>query len=183
MPGKTYTTMQLEGGDYVKLSPVAAFLIERVQSSIPLPKIPVYITEDGQELENPTDPEYLRQVQDAEMRRSGLTVTAAVFFGASLCDSKGEKISPPDTGWEDMLAYVGVDWRRPLGDDIKTPIVLADEILREKSYILYVAMTADDAAKIMPYLISTGGNYGAAVNTFQGTEARPANSGVRAKRK
>lgn len=183
MPGKNYTTMQLEGGDYVKLTPVAAFLIERVQSGIPLPRVPVFVDESGNEYENPTDPEYLRQVQDVEMRRSGLTVTAAVFFGASLCDSKGDPIDPPDTGWEEMLSYVGVDWRKPLGDEVKTAAVLDEKVLREKSYLLYVAMTADDAAKMMPYLISTSGGYGAAVSTFQGEPARPADSRVRPKRK
>lgn len=108
---KQNRVQQLYNGDWVKLSGVSPALVDRVQAVITDPPVPIVIADDGSELENPTDPAYLREVQRLADLRQRRAMHAIVLFGLELVDEEGEPVEPPDNGWENKLSRIGVDWR------------------------------------------------------------------------
>lgn len=170
----------------VRLKAVPAFLIDRVQSQIKMPEPPMFETDDGRTVPNPTDPDYIQATQQAQTRQIGASVLAAVIFGVELVNEAGERIhapSPEEDDWEAKLAYLGVDWREQLSDDMPMPEGTDLSFARDACYLLYTQMAEDDIRYIAAKTIGGGEEYSAAVDTFQGSETRRPAASARAKRR
>jgi hypothetical protein len=177
---------QLSKGAYVRLSSVPAFMIERVQSRIPIPDVPIFVDEDGREIPNPTDPDYIRARDEAEVRKIATSILAAVIFGAELVDENGNKIhapGPEEENWEAKLAYVGIDWKEQFDDDIPLPPDVDLAFARDACYMLYIQMSPEDIQHVASATMGGGEAYATAVNTFPGNAPRNPNLPARAKRR
>lgn len=174
----------LESGARVKVKPVPAFLLEKVQSRIPYPRIPLWVDENGAEWENPGDPDYVAQRQAVEAQRISVAMMAAIVYGVELIDENGDTLSPPDDGWEKKLRFLGIDWRQPLDGTKLNPSDEGDmEFAKTASYLLYWLMTPTDIAKLMEEITAAGGAATkVAEDSFQGNTARRTNKGVSPKR-
>ena len=121
----------LSTGVRARVRPVAASLLEAVRLRIPLPRPPVQmIPEKNREEENPFDPEYLRQMEDANRARNTAVGDAAIMFGVELLDGV------PDDGWESKLALLNIS-------------VGADALAREFAYKKYIVVAAPDLRLIL----------------------------------
>ncbi len=183
MPNEIYT---LHTGRKVRLSPVPAFAVERIQALIKIPEPPVWHDEEsGRDIVNPTDPNYITAVQDAETRRIAVSMLAAVVFGVDLVDDDGNVVEapyPPEDNWEAKLAYLGIDWREKLVEDIPLPPNSSIEFARTACYLLYTQMDNSEIQYIAGRTLGGGEAYVTAVDTFPGDEARGKDRPVRAKR-
>lgn len=121
----------LSTGVRARVRPVAASLLDAVRLRIPLPRPPVQMIEEkGREEENPFDPEYLRQVGDANRARNTAVGDAAIMFGVELIDGV------PDDGWDARLALLDIQ-------------VGSDPLSREFAYKKYVVVAAPDLRLIL----------------------------------
>lgn len=177
---------EFDSGLRVRLKAVPAFLIERVQSQIKMPEPPMFETDDGRMVPNPTDPDYILATQQAQTRQIGASILAAVVFGVELVDEAGQKVHAPsaeEDDWEAKLAYLGVDWREQLSADMPMPEGTDLSFARDACYLLYTQMAEEDIRYIASRTMGGGEEYSAAVETFPGTEARRPASSVRSKRR
>lgn len=177
---------ELQTGVRVRLKAVPAFLIDRVQSQVPMPEPPMFVTDDGRHVPNPTDPDYITAVQQAQTRQIATSVLAAVIFGVELVNENGEKIQAPppeEDDWEAKLTYLGIDWREQLSADLPMPEGTDLSFARTACYLLYTQMSTDDTQYIASVTMGSGEAYNQAVNTFQGAETRRTNPSARTKRR
>lgn len=120
------------------LVPVAASLIQAVTSKIKDPEIPIWHDPDkDRDVPNPTDPTYLKQIQEASEARAMAAVDASVMFGIELVDDI------PDNGWDKKLQYL-----ERLGHLNLTEFDFSDELDRDFLYKRYIAVGSDDLIKI-----------------------------------
>jgi hypothetical protein len=92
----------LTTGVRARILPVSATLIDEVTSKIPDPEVPTFFNEaKSREEPNPSDPEYLRRLSDAERKRGVAALDALVMFGVELLDGL-----PEDRGWLTKLQYM-----------------------------------------------------------------------------
>lgn len=172
----------LERGHRVSVTPVPAFLLERAQSRIPYPRIPMFIDEEGNEWENPGDPDYVAERQAVEARRISAAMMAAIVYGVELVDEEGQTVPPPDDGWERKLGFLGIDWRKPI--DEASDVLGTDsdmEFARAASYLLYWCMTQTDIQNLMAHMSVGGEATATAEAAFPGGKTRNANRRVPAK--
>ena len=161
---------RIESGDYVKVGYVPPFLVERVQRSIPDPEVPTFVGEDGERIENPTDPSYLMEIQTVEARRNSVAMLAAVMYGMTLCDENGTSIEPGDD-WVRRIQWLLDDKFNPHKpvDFLPEP---SDPITRkeayEASYLLYHALGVGDMRLVSQMLGQPAEEYEKAMNQFRG---------------
>ena len=175
----------LQTGARVRLQAVPAFLIERVQSRVPEPEVPIFILDDGRESPNPTDPDYINARNEAQTQKIAASVLAAVIFGVELVDEDGNKLEAPsaeEDNWEIKLLYLGVDWKEQLTVDVPMPPNADLSFARTACYLLYTQMSTQDIQHIAAATMGGGEAYAEAVNTFPGTPSRNTNPRVRTKR-
>jgi hypothetical protein len=87
--------MTLPNGSKVRLVPISASLIDAVTSRIRDPEIPMWMNKDkGREEPNPSDPNYIREMEDAGRKRGIAAMDAMVMFGVELVDGL-----PDDDKW------------------------------------------------------------------------------------
>lgn len=104
----------LSSGIRVELKPVSPKLIQEVISRIKNPKVPVYMNEDkGREEENPNDPDYLEQVEQAKLDRSDAAIDVILVEGVELLDKM-----PPLEEWLRSLRFLEKKGHFKLPDDI-----------------------------------------------------------------
>jgi hypothetical protein len=182
MPSEIIT---LKSGTRIRIKPVPAFTVERIQTLVKMPEPPIFYDEEsGRDIVNPTDPQYLAAVQEAETRRIAVSMLAAVIFGTELVDAKGNKIhapTPEEDDWEAKLSYMGIDWREKLIEDVPMPPGANLDFARDACYLLYTQMENDEIQIIASKTLG-GEAYATAVDTFQGTETRGSTRPVRPKR-
>lgn len=78
-------TVTLKTGDIVKILPVSATLIDEVVAGVLDPEVPMWFNEDKQRNEpNPSDPKYLKEMQQAERKRGVAAMDAMVMFGVEM---------------------------------------------------------------------------------------------------
>lgn len=134
---------QLYNGDWVIVSGVSPALVDQVQAAVKDPEVPIVITEEGDSLENPTDPAYLRELERVADVRQRRALHAIVLFGLELVDEEGTPIDPPDNGvWERKLTRVGVDWEEEMLSLMGREEFMDDddkEQARKEAYVLLVA--------------------------------------------
>lgn len=176
----------LENGLRVRLRAVPAFLVDRVQAQIKIPDPPIFIEEEtGREISNPTDPDYLRQVDEAQTRKIAVSMLSAVIFGVELIDDEGNPKDAPsaeEDNWESMLAYMGVDWREALLEQVPLPPNTDLNFARNACYLLYTQIGNDDISYIVSKTLGGGMAYAEAVDTFPGRTTRSTNRPIRPKR-
>lgn len=185
MPNKD-TYYELQTGVRVRLRAVPAFLIDRVQSQVPMPEPPIVTLDDGRNVANPTDPDYITAVQEAQTRQIATSVLAAVVFGVMIVDEDGNQIhapQPEEDDWEAKLAYLGVDWREQLHKDLPMPEGTDTSFARDACYLLYTQMGEQDIQRVAAVTMGGGEAYNEAVNTFPGAATRNAPTPIRPKRR
>lgn len=138
---------KLSNGQYVKIVPVQPFLLDGVQSRVPMPKPPVVKTDRG-DFENYDDPGYKAAVAAAEEERTRRLMTAVITLGMRLCDENGKIIKPPE-GWQEDLEFMGMtldDMIEENGLYPKSPKQRARA--EEAIYIKYICFSGEDASLI-----------------------------------
>jgi hypothetical protein len=89
-------------GIRVRLSPVAATLIDEVTSRIKDPDVPIWHDPDkDRDMPNPLDPQYVKDVSEASRLRGVAAMDAMCMFGAELLDGM-----PEDDTWLKKLRYM-----------------------------------------------------------------------------
>jgi hypothetical protein len=136
-------------------------MIAEISASVKYPPVPRVKMEDGREIENPTHPDYLRAMDEADSLRASRVLEAITMFAFELVDGI------PDDGWEKRLAIME---RR--GAISLEGLDLSDPIDREFAYKKYFAVGNAD-------IIGAGGMAGirgedvqAASDMFRRPEAR-----------
>jgi len=129
----------LSTGDKAILKPVTASLIDAVTSRIEDPKPPMWYNESkGTEEPNPSHPDYLQAIDDANRRRGIAAMDAMVMFGVELVDGL-----PESEKWLDTLKYMEKRGMLSLeGYDLKDPLDL------EFLYKRFVAVDTNIIAKV-----------------------------------
>lgn len=137
-------------GVRVKVVPVSAPLITDAAAMIDDPPVPmVYIESKGREEENPNDPNYLKALTNAEIRRSQASMDAMLMFGTELIDGM-----PEDDSWIDRLK-----WLQKHGKYDFTDYDFDDPLDREFLFKRYFCSTPEilgaigDASAVSPEVV------------------------------
>lgn len=122
--------VELPYGVKAKLNPVPASLIDEVTNKIEEPEVPLWHNEDKNRDEpNPSDPEYLKAVGEANRQRGLAVLDATAMFGLELIDGL-----PKDESWITKLKYMN---KRGLID--LSEFDLDDEMDREFLFKRFIA--------------------------------------------
>lgn len=136
---KDETIVELAVGGRAKLLPVSATLLEEVNRSIVMPEPPMQYNEDkGRDQLNPTDPEYIKAVSEANRKRGVAGMDVMIMFGVDLLDGV-----PEDDGWVKNLRYL-----EKLGNLDLSNYDLDDDFDREFLYKRYIAVPVTLVDKI-----------------------------------
>jgi hypothetical protein len=149
----------LRGGVRVKLNPVPASLLDAVTSRIKEPEIPVWVDDDGRERPNPLDPQYEKDVADANKQRGMAAIDALTLFGVDLIDGL-----PPDEEWLEKLQYM----ERMGLIDVLGDYDLEDPIMKELVYKKFVGVTNDVIERVTEISGISPEEVQAAEDSFQG---------------
>ena len=125
----------LSTGVRVRLRPVSPSMIAEISASVKYPSIPRIVMEDGREIENPTHPDYLREIEEADSKRASRVLEAITMFAFDLVDGI------PDDGWDKKVQLMA---RR--GSFDLEGLDLSDPIDREFAYKKYIAVGNADVA-------------------------------------
>jgi hypothetical protein len=92
----------LSDGNRAKILPVSAALIDAVTSRIKDPEVPMWHNPERDADEpNPSDPKYLKGLENANRQRGIAAIDAIVMFGVELVDGV-----PEDGTWLKKLKYM-----------------------------------------------------------------------------
>lgn len=142
----------LSTGVRVRLRAVSASLIDEVRSRVKDPPVPVVHDEEkGRDLPNPSDPEYLKALEDAEDTRNRAASDAMIMFGVELVDGL-----PEDSTWIKRLNFLGIEVNS--GDDLSV----------EFAYKKYQAIGAPDLPLVYSASAVTDEEVQRAINGFRG---------------
>lgn len=168
--------VELSSGDYLSVRSISPFLIDQIRASVEDPPVPMAKVDMGEgvveDYPNPNDPEYLRQLADANAERERRSNYALVVHGAVLCDEQGDPVDPPENGWEFRLKMSGINWRKEI-EKITGPLEDEEEVKFAKmtAYVLFVGMTIEDTPKIFSAMGVSEEMQQQAAATFRGEEA------------
>jgi len=91
----------LSTGVRVKLQPVNSMLIQAAMGRIKDPPVPIVVDEQqGREYSNPTDPAYLRELEEAAKERGYARLNTVILWGVELADGL-----PDDDKWLYKLKF------------------------------------------------------------------------------
>lgn len=138
---KAGSVQTLSTGVRIKVNTVPPGLVEDVMAQVKEPPVPMFYDEErDREYPNPTDPEYIKALQQVERDRSVAMIEAIVLFGIELVDGL-----PDDETWLKKLRFMG---RRGTFDI--SGYDLDDELDREFLFKRYICLgTADDLALLV----------------------------------
>lgn len=125
----------LSTGVKVRLRPVSPSLIADISASVKYPSVPMIVTDDGRELENPNHPDYLRAVGEVDSLRASRVLEAITMFAFELVDGV------PDDGWEKRVQLLA-----RMGSIDLSNLDFADPVDREFAYKKYIATGNEDIA-------------------------------------
>lgn len=127
--------IELSTGVRVVLQRVPPGLLEDVVNRVKDPEVPVYYdTDKDREIPNPSHPDYLKAMKQADRDRSVAVIEATVLFGIELVDGL-----PDDDGWLKKLRFLD---RRGVFD--LEAYDLDDELDKEFVYKRYIALGDQD---------------------------------------
>jgi hypothetical protein len=162
----------LSTGVQVRLHAVSGSLVEDVKDAIPEPKVPVvYIEAKDREEENPSDPNYIKAMEEWQRKRGDAVLDALLTFGVELLDGV-----PEDGKWLKGLKLLE---RKKLLD--LSGFDLEDEFDREYLFKRHVAVAGADLQYLAPLQSVRPEEVARARRTFLGHEARDSGRGLRAK--
>ena len=96
----------LSNGDQVRFKAVPDMYITRALQRVKEPPVPRFFDEErGIEIENPSDPAYLRALAEVNQRRGSITVDALLMWGCELVKSRLE-----EAGWVKELQLLGEEF-------------------------------------------------------------------------
>lgn len=131
---------QTSTGYWVKISPVSATLIDKVQSKIKDPEPPmVWIEEKGRSEPNPADPSYLRALQRADVDRVMAALDAIIMLGIDMCDEDGNQLEISDGPWLNKLKLLERHGHLDLDEHD-----MDDPLDREFLFKRYIVLSAKD---------------------------------------
>lgn len=97
--------IKLEDGRRAKLLPVSSTLIDAVTNQIKDPPVPMWHNDDKDRDEpNPSDPDYIAELNEASRKRGLAALDALAMFGIELLDG-----IPEDRTWIKKLKMLHVD--------------------------------------------------------------------------
>jgi hypothetical protein len=124
----------LKSGVRVRLKPVPAPLIDAVVEKIPEPEIPIWHNEAYDRDEpNPSDPQYVKDLADADRKKGLAAIDAMAMFGVELVDGL-----PPDEEWLDNLRKMESMNLLDLSE-----YDMDDLVIKELVFKKFVAVTTD----------------------------------------
>jgi hypothetical protein len=148
----------LSTGVRARIVPVGATLVDEVVAGVKAPRVPLFMNEEkGREEENPLDPEYLRQVTEADRRRSQAALDAMIMFGVEL------EAMPANDNWLKQLQFL-----EKRGHLSLESFDLTDPLDREFLYKRYVAVGTKDLMEIGRKAGLGAADVEQAAATFQG---------------
>ena len=107
---KDPTIYMTENGIKLRLKKISRLLVVDAARKVVLPKPPrVFIDEKGREEENPSDPQYLEDLQSAEYRRGMITIAAYLTLGTTILELPPDLEGPDSTEWSDTLKDIEFD--------------------------------------------------------------------------
>lgn len=131
---------QTSTGYWIKVSPVSATLIDKVQAKIVDPEPPLfYIAEKDKYEPNPNDPKYLKDLQRADVDRVMAALDAIIMLGVELCDEHGNFVDVPEGNWIKKLRLLEKHGYIDLSEHD-----LEDELDKEFLFKRYIALSAQD---------------------------------------
>lgn len=121
----------LSSGDEAILRPVTASLIDEVTSRVRDPEVPMWFNEAKEREEpNPSDPKYLRAMDEANRERGVAAMDAMIMFGVELVNGL-----PDNENWVKKLRFLEKRGQLSLKD-----YDLEDEFDRTFLYLRYIAV-------------------------------------------
>lgn len=159
-----------KNGVVFKLKKVPNMLIADANSKIKFPKVPVVFIEDkGREEENPNDPDYVRELREAQTRQGMMGVNTYVSFGTEV------KHLP-----NDVVDYMSPEWSEDI-EEITGLSVPERGKGRYCAWMKYYVLDDEDMTNLNIQIARFSGNIPErdvteAEDSFRDTETRPADS-------
>lgn len=134
----------LTSGVRVRLKAVPLGLVEEVTAAIKEPKPPMWENPDKGRMEpNPSDPDYLQAVEDANRERSIAAIETVIMFGLDLMDGL-----PEDDDWVNRLQFMEMKGRIDLSE-----YDLDNAYHKEFLYKRYIAVAGADDMKLIQNMV------------------------------
>lgn len=130
----------------LRLKPVSRLLVVEAGRKVVRPKPPrMWIEEKQREDENPNDPDYQAELQDAEFRRGMTAIDVCLALGTEIEYRPPELEEPQSEGWaEDIEAFGALEIpKKPRG--------------RYLAWLKYYALNDDDLTKAIQAVMRVGG--------------------------
>jgi len=106
----TEDTFSASNGLVLKLKKVNRLVVVEAGRKIPMPPVPRFFNEDkGREEENPSHPDYLDAVREANYTRGMMTVSVYLTLGTEIKQLGEGMQRPDDIEWADTLIELGID--------------------------------------------------------------------------
>ena len=155
--------IMLPVGGRARLVPVSATLIGEVSNLIKDPDPPMWFDENkDREVSNPSDPAYLRALEDKQKERGMASLDALIMFGVELLDGM-----PEDDKWLQKLKFLEKRGQLKLENyDFDDPLDL------EFLYKRYIAVPVSIATKVSEISGVSPEEIEAAEASFPGDEER-----------
>jgi hypothetical protein len=142
----------LSTGAKARIRSVSASLVDQVSARIKDPEIPMWFNDKkDREEPNPSDPIYLRALDDVARERGLAAMDALIMFGVDLVDPM-----PEDELWIKKLKLVGIE------------VDAEDELEKEFIYKKYIAVGADDVTLVTEKSGMSAESVAEADRTFRG---------------
>ena len=154
--GDSDGVITLSTGARAKIHSVSASLVDQVSARVKDPEVPMWFNEKkDREEPNPSDPNYLRALDDVSRERGLAAMDALIMFGVELVDPM-----PEDDLWIRKLALVGIK------------IDPEDELEKEFMYKKYIAVGAEDVTLVTDKSGMSAEAVAEADRTFRGKAAQ-----------
>jgi hypothetical protein len=156
----TEVTVALPYGVQGTIVPVPPQLVDEVTNRIKDPDIPMWTNEDkGRDEPNPSDPDYLRELEEANRARGIAAIDTMALFGIDI------EALPPDDAWLKKLQYMQKRGLIDLSD-----YDLEDEQEREFVFKRFIAVNNPILKKIMAVSGISEEEVAAAEGSFRSNE-------------
>jgi hypothetical protein len=149
----------LSTGVRVTLNYVPSMLVQEAQQTVPNPPVPqIFLEKQNRVVDNPMDERYVKELENAESKRTMAAFDVMVSFGVRLVDGL-----PKDKGWLKQLRRVGGRGSVDLNQyDLDDPEDL------EFLYLRFVAFQTASDFNILNKVIITEADIQEKVESFPG---------------
>lgn len=156
----TFTT-----GVRVRIKPISVSIINDAQAAIPNPPVPMWYNESkGVEEPNPNHPDYLKALEETDIKRTLAAIDAMILFGIELLDGV-----PEDSAW---LRELKLAIRLGFIDLKLDEWDLEDPLELEFLYKKYIAVSAVDLPVVMRVSGVREEDIAAAAESFRNNQER-----------